>query len=573
MAKTRGRTSVRPIGGFALCCGVAALLAAGCTPARYADQADRSAYDAVHAGQVGALGASEAFEAKYAPFEASAAKQIRVGDKTIPLDGETPAVLTLSDCLEVAFLNSRDYQNRKEELYAAALALANARRSWDVPLFAGELDAEASHTRIQNTGEENLAAASLAPTLTQRFVHGGVLTLAATLDWATDFVHGSQSNVVTSLLEANLTQPLLRGAWRGFAYEEQYRLERDFLFRVFEFARFRQTFAADVFRRYHSVLTSKDELENERSNIVRLEQTFELTKVLVEGGQSARIEQDQAEQNLLDAKVRFERNVQGYEDALDGFKLRLGLPIRVAVELNYPADLQALVNVGPTEVSFQEEEAIAVAFATRPDVLRQRAAARDADRDVDITADQFNPQLDVELDLSVEGTEPRQFERLQFHRNRRFAGVTFNYALDQTDNRDAYRLAMIACDRAQRDLDEFLDNVRLEVRQAYRELVQSRRSYELQVRNVKIATRRRELASLEQKEGQASARDVLEAEDALRRAQNGLTSAIVSYSSTRVGFLATLGMIEVDEKGRIHERNEPFKFDRIERRYPYVGSR
>jgi len=116
--------------------------------------------------------------------------------------------------------------------------------------------------------------------------------------------------------------------------------------------------------------------------------------------------------------------------------------------------------------------------------------------------------------------------------------------------------------------EEFLDELRLEIRGSYRALTQARRSYDLQKRSVTLAKRRRKLAVLQQKEGQASARDVLEAEDALRRAQNGMTEALISYTTTRLRFLTTLGLVWVDEKGRVHERAEPFKFDRIRKRYP-----
>ena len=32
-----------------------------------------------------------------------------------------------------------------------------------------------------------------------------------------------------------------------------------------------------------------------------------------------------------------------------------------------------------------------------------------------------------------------------------------------------------------------------------------------------------------------------------------------------------MGMLYVDEKGLIHEREKPAKFDRIQQLYPYVG--
>ena len=66
----------------------------------------------------------------------------------------------------------------------------------------------------------------------------------------------------------------------------------------------------------------------------------------------------------------------------------------------------------------------------------------------------------------------------------------------------------------------------------------------------------------ELKAGLASTRDVLEAEDDLRSSRNALTAALVNYVTTRLRFLATLGMIAVDEQGRFHERNRPDHLDR-----------
>jgi len=554
---------------------VAVLLLVGCTPKQYAEQADRAAYRMLASGQKTAFGQTGPFDVAYAPFcqeDDEEAGAIRVGSKLIPINAEQPVILTLDECLEIAFRNSREFQDSKEDLYASALDLANTRRGWDIPLFGGELDAEASFERVMKAGGETKEAeAKLTPSITQRFVHGGVLTLATTVDWATDFVFGSESNVVTSLVEANFTQPLLRGAWRGLAYEDQYRLTRDFLFDVFEYERSRQTFAADIFGRYYGVLRQRDQLENERISIQRQEATLAVTKVQVEGGLLTKVDEDRAEQALLNAQVRFEQNQQQYQNALDAYKILLGLPVRASIELEYPGALEKLLEIGPKPVNMQEDEAIAIALSARPDVLAERAKVRDADRDIEIAADDFLPQLDVELKLSAESVPPRRFHEVRFDKHTRYAEVSFNYELDQTDNRDAYRLAIIAYEKAKRDFERFIDQVRLDVRSAYRELMQSKRSYELQLRSVQIATRRYKLADLEQKEGRLSPTDVLDAEEDLRSARNGLTSALVSYTTTRVEFLATLGMIDVDERGALYERTKPATFERIARGYEYLG--
>jgi len=549
-----------------------ALTLSGCTLKQYAGQADKAAYGALARGQTTALGESEPFSVEYDPFcsaQDGTDCPIVVGDKEIPIGGDQPARLTLAECLEVAFRNSRDLQDRKEDLYEVALSLANTRRGWDIPLLGGDLDAEIGTSKTDAEPSASDASASVGPTLTQRLVGGGVITLASSVAWATNFL--GEGTFADSLLEANFTQPLLRGAWRGLAYEDQYRLERDFLFEVYDYQRFREEFAADILGRYYNVLRQRDQLEIDSVSIENQKTTLAVTKVQVEGGLLSRVDEDRAEQAMLSAQVRYEQNQQQYSNAVDAFKILIGLPIEANVELDYPAALEDLAEVGPRPIGVSEEAAVAIALSARPDVLTERAGFRDADRDVEVAADDFLPQLDVEMGISAAGEEPRDFQKVRFDRNTRFARATFNYEIDQTDNRDNYRGAMIAYEQARRDLAEFLDEVTLEVRQAYRELIQSKQSYELQDRSVVIARRRHKLAQLQQKEGEASTEDVLDAEEDMRQAENGRTGALVSYNNTRIEFLASLGLISVDEEGRINDRTESFDFKRIAARYPYVA--
>ena len=567
-ASRRVFLSVRHCLSFLLLLG---FTASGCSPAQYAQQADRSAGKVISWGQESALGKSESFDVRYHPFTCEDRNDpgvILIGKKRIAIGTGPKQSLTPAECLEIAFRNSRELQLQKEDLFKSALALANARRGWNFPLLTGDLTGSVERSRQEGTtGWENSADAELGLSALQKLRGGAQISLATTISLASDLL-GADSTTIGSLIEANLTQPLLRGAWRDLAYEDQYRLERDFVISVFKYKRFIETFAAEVLTSYYKVLQKRDRLKNEQANIKRLTETLALTRLLVQGGQVSRIQQDQAEQNLLEARVRYQQSQQSYRNALDEFKMTIGLPVGAMIELDYPDTLIKLNKAGPAPIPFKEDEAIQIAFSSRPDVLEEKAAVRDSAKDVEIAADAFLPQLDVVLGYSAPGgRRKRDFWNVQFHRHTRLAGVNFEYELDQTDNRDAYRNAIIAYNKARRDWEELCDRVRLEVRQSYRLLIQSRKSYELQLRNVKIALRRRKLAALQQKEGQASARDVLEAEEALRSAQNGLTSALIDYTTTRLKFLASLGMLEVDEKGFIHERKEPLTYGRIEQQY------
>ena len=544
-------------------------LAVGCTPSQYARQADNAAGGALAVGQGRALGDDKPFDVNYKPLAASMpAGPIQVGNKTLTVGKGTPQAITLNECLEIAFRNSRAYQSRKEDLYSAALAVASSRRTWDYPALGGDVRGSASRSVVNKGADTNSGAATVEPTLTQRLADGGVCTLAAAVSLATDML-GSDGTTVGSTVSANFTQPLLRNAWDSLAYETTYRLERDFIFSVYDYERFTQTFAADIVTRFYNVLQQRDQLENERVTIERLKRTVALTRLQVDSGARSRVELDQAEQNQIDAEVRFQQDQQSYQDALDNLKLTLGLPIAVDVTLD-DGELAALRQAGPQPLTFEEGQAIETALATRPDILTQAAKVRDADRNVTIAINNFLPQLDVSVGISAPSIAKRDFQDVRFDRHTRTAGVVFNYPLDQVPNRDAYRNAMLAADKAKRDFAEFCDSVRLEVRSAYRQMLQTRRSSELQTHSVEIAIRRTRLAMLQQQSGLLAARDVLDAEEALRTAKNGLISALVTYTNTRLVFLAKMGMVDVDDRGGVHERTGSFRFDRIQKRYPYV---
>lgn len=592
----------------------AILAGAGCTPTWYAKDADKTAYKTIGAAQQVAIGERPGFDVTYRPIEGEGSPLpgvVRVAGVWIPTSSKppawallggampfdaagglgtggagaflhqaalfcgleraaAPATLSLSQCLEIAQRNSRSYQTQKEQLYSAALNVANLRRGWDWSLFGGSLTGEAGTTRTDAETSTHFGNAGANLNFTQQFINGGVLALGTSLDLASDLL-GTRGTTVGSLLDANFTQPLLRGAWHGFAYEPQYRLERDFLFSVFEYERFTQTFSADIAIAYYNVLEQRDQLEINLGDVARREETYRITRVLWRGGQKSKIEADEAEQQWLNAQVNYEQAKQTYQDRLDTLKITMGLPIRVHIRLDYPDELAALEQVDLPGMPFSEDEAIDVALSTRPDVLRKRAAARDASRNVEIAANNFLPQLDVELGINAAGTPPRDFWATRFNHPTRFASTTFDYNLDQTVNRNAYRDSLLAEDKSRRDLAEFLDTVRLAVRDSYRELAQTKRTYEIRVRDVEVAIQRSSLAARQQAQGLASTRDVTTAQDDLRRAQSSRTSALVSYINTRLRLLAVLGMLTVDEKGMFHERKGPFRFDRLAERYQYVA--
>jgi hypothetical protein len=233
------------------------VLAGGCTPKQYSQQADKSAYGVVAAKQKQVLGASQPFQIAYRPFAAEdvesglgGAAQPTTQPATQP-STQPARVLGLDECLQIAARNSRPLQTRKETLYISALALANLRHQWsrvfgNISGTAGVSRTGDGPTVYDGSGNANLSFA-------QQFASGGALTLAAGLNAATNFLN-IQGTSFGSLLDANFTQPLWRGGGRGLAYEDLYRSERDFAIAILEYERFVQTFAIGIASSYYRVL-------------------------------------------------------------------------------------------------------------------------------------------------------------------------------------------------------------------------------------------------------------------------------------------------------------------------------
>ena len=108
-------------------------------------------------------------------------------------------------------------------------------------------------------------------------------------------------------------------------------------------------------------------------------------------------------------------------------------------------------------------------------------------------------------------------------------------------------------DEATRNLQELEDQIKLQVRDALRNLLQARESHIIQAQAVALARRRVDSTELFLQAGQAQIRDVLEAQEALVSAQNALTAALVNYRVAELELQRDMGVLEVDEKGNWRE--------------------
>jgi len=137
----------------------------------------------------------------------------------------------------------------------------------------------------------------------------------------------------------------------------------------------------------------------------------------------------------------------------------------------------------------------------------------------------------------------------RFNDTRYSAGLDVEIPFDRKQERNTYRRTLINLARSKRDASLAIDNVKLEVRDAWRKLEEARASYEIQMVSLELAEKRVRSTTLLLDAGRASTRDLLEAQDSLLDAQNSLTGTIVDHTIARLEFWRDIGVLEIDEKG------------------------
>jgi hypothetical protein len=276
----------------------------------------------------------------------------------IGLDEKGRLPLDPDRAVDLALVNSREYQTNLEALYQAALNLSLNRFEFALHWF-GHTGTTGAHSGAGGAagGESNTLTLDHDLGVTRAFAAGGQLLVDFANSFVWEYTAGG-GQLMPSNLVVNLVQPLLRGAGREIRLETLTQSERDLLYAVRNFARFRKTFWADVTTRagYLDLLLRLQSIRNQKANLVGQEQTYRLHLELLEGGKVSRVQVDQVFRGFLDARLGVAQSEASYQSALDDFKIRLGLPPLIPADIN-DGQLHEFQLVSPTLEKLREDTA------------------------------------------------------------------------------------------------------------------------------------------------------------------------------------------------------------------------
>lgn len=471
-------------------------------------------------------------------------------DLKVPESDELPEVLSLAEAIAIATANNRNYQERKENLYKSALDLTGTRHKYAIQWF-GTVDGRYTDDKGPDGGDDFEVGSQVSISKEQVFKNGIIFSTNLAINWAR-FLTGSPENSLSSILNTGET-PLLRipllgnGAGKQ-AWETLTQTERNVLYQIRTFNRYRKTFVVGIIDRYYNVLQQRDAVINAKNNYERKQDSTKRLQMEAEAGRTAQFDVDEAYQSELAARDSYIEAQRRYESALDSFKVnQLSLPTDVNIVLD-PAELDVLRKMDITSPNFTVGEAVDTALVRRLDLVNQADYIDDSVRKLKLASEGLGPQVNIEGNIEI-NSQDTDFTQLQFQEGVYSTGFNADLPFDRKDERNTYRSALISLTQSQRQYDKARDDIELTIKNDYRRVIETAQRYRIQKMSLDLAQRRVDNQKLLLDVGRGTVRQLLDSQDSLVDAQNALTGALINHTIEKLNFYTDVGILQVKPDG------------------------
>lgn len=592
-----------------ICSFLILVFLAGCSTTRHRAAADREVYEIIEQRVTDVPGMETEFsierqepQTEALPLVAEADVKEYFGDAGPEEIGS--GIISLNQALDIAVKNSREYQSEKERLYLAALNFTEIRQQYRPVLSGGRVKTDFSAQAVDVTKKSAYAQlATIAPELvtdlgtltgtSSSLLNNYVNAVNAAVDLTNaDSTHnatvqrrsgsaGTSFNVgmlmksgariavslttnffryfsgdpaksATSALVATIDQPLM-GSQRRAAAETITQAERNLIYSIRSFVRFRKSFSVDIASDYYRVLRGRDTVQNNYADYRMRLLDLERDQEQYDAGRIVEADLGQTQEGVFKAENNWVTSIQQYQDDLDSFKMSLGLATDAKVVLD-DREFEALKIAGLGEqVELAARDAVKIAMVARLDHYNELEHVEDVERRLKLAEDGILPDISLSLQASVNGRGATQFEQLDFKHYTWGVGLAFDPKIDRRAFRNEYRTALINVDAAQRRLEQFEDNVKLQVRRSWRAREQARFTYGIKKSSLKLSERRVLEQSIKFEEGMGDVLDRINAQDDLTDARNEVSQALVDYTTASLRLWRDMGILYIKDNGQWKE--------------------
>ncbi len=454
-------------------------------------------------------------------------------------------VIALPEALRIAQDSAREYVSAEEEYILDAIRLLIERHLWG-PRFFDDIEARLTAFNLDDQGGEYRVEGEIINTLrvTQRLPYGGNVE-ARLVSQLTDELRNEATEDYQSSSDIVLTAdiPLLRGAGMA-AREDLIQAERNVVYAARRFERFRREFFVDIASDYFDLLLQRENIKNqtERLESVRREQIR--IRELFEAGRRSAFEVNNFRQNVLRSEDNVLAAKETYRVALDRFKNRIGIPLEQEIELA-PVDLTLPEpDVTPTKAAL-------LALDYRLDLQNRRDQIDDARRSVNVAKNNLLPDFDLSGSANIPTQSDRRLGGANFRTDEGDYTVAarFSLPLDRQIERLNLRSATITLERAIRELDNFINGIIIDARQAVRDIERAQFSILQQEEAIRINELRLEETQL--KIDTVDPQSLLDAQNELLLSRNDRDRAVRDYRVAILRYLLVTGQMRVTGEGNL----------------------
>ncbi len=447
--------------------------------------------------------------------------------------------LDLTNALTLATRHSRSLQSKREQLYLSGLSTLGVLRQFG-PQYSGTVD----YVLTWPDGADQQTASTVGLKTSQLLPLGGNLTVDGGVAGKSE---GSATNdaAYTTTAGVELRQPLMAGAGYEASHNALIQTRRDLVYAMRSFALERQDFAIGIMRSYHNLLIKKDVVANTRQNVEQSMFLRRRSEALFKIRRVPAIDVMRSQQQELSANNSLSQTESEYEISLSRFLIDVGLP--VSTHLN-------VVGAIPSKktLSISMEACLKLALHQRLDLKSEEDRLADARRALRLARNTLLPKVDAfgKAGASKQAEGSPEFPESGMDYS---AGISVELPLDQRDERDSVKKALIAVSAAERNVGEKRDLVRVGITDSFSRLEALSATVDIERRNIDIAQRRADYAAFRFRNGELSNRDVVEAQNELLIARNAYAAALVQYEEQRVQVLRDVGLLDVGPDGAMIE--------------------
>jgi outer membrane protein len=443
-----------------------------------------------------------------------------------------PILLSLKDAIRLSFERNLDL---KVELYNPAIAEADIHRNQGI--YDPLLSAGASYSRATSASPfffTPITADTIAANLgvTQLLPTGGTVGVSGNSSWLSD-----SSTIYSNGVDFNLSQPLLRNFGKEVTdlninvarFTKEGSLER--------FAARLSDTVAQVRNDYFKLYNLRQVLEVRKTSLALANKILDETRGRVKAGVlpameilNAEFSSATCEKDVIDA----ERAVRDQVDVL-----------RLSLQLDRSRDIVTADQPTTDFYSVAENEALAKALASRPELAAQRVNLKIDDLLRRAARNRTLPDLSVNANVGFDGFDSRlagAYERtLKADYPAWGIGLQFSYPIGNRAAENDYIKSKLTLDQARAQLLSLESGVANDVSAAIRLLRTSYKQIDVTARGRAYAEER--LRAFEKKNavGLATTKDVFDVENDLVSAKANQIQALVDYNNAITGLWHVTG--------------------------------